>query len=176
MYSKSRELKGKCMPLFWNTKIELHLKRTPVRCPPSRLMHWCITLLLCNVNVAGYMAAVSFEIPCMRLCKSARCVKHYFSCSPIKGYHKRTDKANGLAKKCRHSSKLHSVQADIKVLHWQAVCAVVLSCWNQTLGISMSRCSYSGNKNLFTTCSLAKRHSRTASFIFEKIRTNETNR
>jgi hypothetical protein len=166
------------MPPFWNTKTELHLKRTPLRCRQSRLVHWCITLSLCNVhvNMAGYMAAVPFEIPCLRLWKSTKCVKRYFSSSPIKVYHKRTDKANGLAKKCRYSGKLHSVQSDIQVLHWQAICAVALSFWNQTLGISMSRCSYSGNKNLFTICSLVKRHSRTASFIFEKIRTNETKR
>jgi len=73
-FNQSWELKDKCMPLFWNTKTELHLKRTPVRCRPSWLKHWCITLPLCNVNMAGYMAAVSFEIPSLRACKSARCV------------------------------------------------------------------------------------------------------
>jgi hypothetical protein len=64
-------------------------------------------------NIAGYMAAVSFEILCLGLCRSARCEKHYCSSSPIKGYHKRIDKANVVAKKCRYSGKLHSVQADI---------------------------------------------------------------
>ena len=63
--------------------------------------------------MAGYMAAVSFEIPCLRLFKSARCVWNTtFEVARWKDI-TRTDKANGLAKKCRYSGKLHSVQADI---------------------------------------------------------------
>jgi hypothetical protein len=34
----------------------------------------------------------------------------YFSSSPIKGNHKTTDQANGMAKKCLHSGKLFDIQ------------------------------------------------------------------
>ena len=102
---------------------------------------------------------------------------HCSACSPIKRNHGSTDGANRLAKKCRHSEKLYDVSTlTLKCSgDCRSIGVVTTSCEHETVANSMSRRRIIWKQEFIHHMHiLARCHgNRTASFIFEKMRTNE---